>query len=127
MGLHVTPIFLLILLFMLFSASLFPIAIMTAVSAVSFRVIHIGSLMLLVNKLLDYSKYPVKIYGPVLQFIFTFLFPLAYIAYYPSIPIIRQCEVNAFVILTPVFGVVCMFSAYKFWITGALKYNGTGS
>ena len=78
-------------------------------------------------KFKDYSKYPITIFSPVFRFIFTFLLPIAFIAYYPSLVILRPDEVPLLSWLSPFIGVIFFWLSYKFWMFGALKYNGTGS
>lgn len=38
-----------------------------------------------ISELREYTKYPIDIFGNVLQFIFTWLIPIGYVSYYPSI------------------------------------------
>ena len=53
--------------------------------------------------------------------------PIAFIAYYPSIVILRPDEIPLLSWLSPLIGVLFFYGSYKFWMFGALKYSGTGS
>ena len=75
----------------------------------------------------DYAKYPITIFSSVFRFIFTFIVPIAFIAYYPSLVILRPDEVPMLSWLSPIIGVAFFFVSYKIWMHGAMKYNGTGS
>ncbi|MBR1382324.1 MAG: ABC-2 family transporter protein, partial [Ruminococcus sp.] len=52
---------------------------------------------------------------------------IAFIAYYPSLVILRPDEVPLLSWLSPVFGVVFFLISYRIWMYGATKYSGTGS
>lgn len=127
LDLHFSAALLLLLIIQLISASLFPIAIMNLVASFSFWVIHTGPLMLLVNKLHDYSKYPNSIFNGFFRFIFTYVIPIAFVAYYPSLLFLKREEVTVLTFLTPFLGIICVYISYRIWMKGALQYNGTGS
>ena len=69
---------------------------------------------------------PVTIFSPVFRFIFTFLIPIAFIAYYPSLVILRPDEVPLLSWLSPLIGILFFIISYKIWMYGAMKYSGTG-
>ncbi|MBR1929921.1 MAG: ABC-2 family transporter protein [Lachnospiraceae bacterium] len=125
--LPVTPLLLLELLVALASASLFFIGIMNFAAAVCFYLINTGFLIGTVSKFRDYAKYPVTIFNKGFRFLFTFIIPIAFIAYYPSLVIMRPTEIPLLTWLAPAFGVLFFYASYKFWMYGASKYSGTGS
>jgi len=61
-------------------ASLFMMGIMNIAAAMSFWTVNSDIAMSLAFKLKDCLKYPVTIYNVVIRFIFTFIFPIAYIS-----------------------------------------------
>lgn len=75
--------------------------------------------------------YPISIYNQGIQFFLTFLFPLAFINYYPSSyfldksgavlfhPILQFC--------TPLAGVLVFAGGLAFWNKGLNRYQGTGN
>ncbi len=115
------------LLLALFSASLFMVAIMNFAAATCFWVIKSGFIMVTVNKLRDYAKYPVTIYSPMIRLLFTFLIPIGFIAYYPSLSVVRPLEAGILTWLSPVYGIFFFYLSYRFWMRGANQYSGTGS
>lgn len=127
MKIDVTILFVVILILMLLASSLFMIAMLNISAAICFWVVHSRYLMLLVNKLKDYSRYPLTIYSSFFQFIFTMFIPIAFIAYYPSLIFLRQEKILIIAGITILFGAVWMFLSYKLWVFGAKKYSGTGS
>ena len=55
------------------------------------------------------------------------MIPIAFIAYYPSMIILRPDEVGLLSLLSPVIGLIFFYGSYKLWMLGASRYNGTGS
>lgn len=82
--------------------------------------------MILANKFKDYARYPINIFNGVMRFIFTFLIPIGFMAYYPSLEFLNK-NPTVLTYLTPVYGILFFYASYKFWMRGATKYNGTGS
>jgi len=111
----------------LFSASLFMIALMNVAAAINFWIIDSRGIMIFAFKFKDYAKYPITIFQSVFQFIFTFIIPIAFIAYYPSMFFIRPNELSILTYLSPILGVLYFYLSYKLWMKGAMSYSGTGS
>ena len=97
----VTPVVLIELAIYLFAASLFMISIMNASAA--------------------------NIFNTFFRFFFTFIIPIAFVAYYPSLVILRPDSIPLLSWLSPLIGLFFFYLSYKFWMHGAKKYNGTGS
>lgn len=127
LALPVTPLAILQLVLGVISASLFMIALMNFAAATGFWLIGATSVMILMFKFKDYARYPVTIFNRGFQFIFTFLIPIGFMAYYPSLLFIRPEQVPVLTYLTPVFGVLFFYVSYRFWMRGAGQYSGTGS
>lgn len=111
----------------LLSASLVMIALQNAAAATCFWLQNSFFILDFSFKLKDYAKYPITIFDPVFRFIFTFVIPIAFIAYYPSIVILRPDDIPVLSYVSPVVGIVLFYLSYKFWMHGAYKYDGTGS
>jgi len=125
--LEMSVIIFLELLVALATASLFMIALMNMAAATCFWILGSGYVMVTVAKFRDYAKYPVTIYNPVFRFIFTFIIPIAFVAYYPSLVFLRPGEVPILTWLSPLIGVAFFYVSYKIWMKGAMSYDGTGS
>ena len=115
------------LLVFLVTASLIMIALQNAGAATCFWIQNSFYVLDLAFRFKDYAKYPITIFSPVFRFIFTFLIPIAFIAYYPSLVILRPEQVPLLSWLSPVVGIVFFWLSYKLWMYGASKYSGTGS
>ncbi|MGN0584951.1 MAG: ABC-2 family transporter protein, partial [Ruminococcus sp.] len=111
----------------LITASLFMIAIMNIAAATCFWIINSGYVMVMAVKFKDYARYPATIFNPVFKFIFTFIIPIAFIAYYPSLVVLRPDEIPILSWLSPAIGIVFFYISYKIWMKGAMSYSGTGS
>ena len=126
-GLPVTPFMILKMAVFLLTASLIMIALQNAAAATCFWIQNSFYVLDLAYKFIDYAKYPVTIFSPVFRFIFTFLIPIAFIAYYPSLVVLRPDSVPILSWLSPLIGIAFFFISYKIWMKGATKYSGTGS
>ena len=111
----------------LITASLVMIALQNAAAASCFWIQNSFYILDFVTKFKDYARYPITIFSPVFRFIFTFLMPIAFIAYYPSLVILRPDAVPLLTWISPLLGCVFFWLSYKLWMFGALKYSGTGS
>ena len=127
LGLACTPLMLLKTVVFLLTASLIMIALQNAAAAACFWIQNSFYILDLAFRFKDYAKYPVTIFSPVFRFIFTFLIPIAVIAYYPSLVILRPDEVPILSWLSPLIGIVFFYISYRIWMHGAMKYSGTGS
>lgn len=126
-GLGFTPLILLKLIIFLITASLIMMALQNAAAATCFWINNSFYVLDLVFRFKDYARYPVTIFSPVFRFIFTFVIPIAFIAYYPSLVILRPDAIPVLTWLSPVIGVLFFLASYKIWMFGASKYSGTGS
>ena len=114
-------------LLFLFAASLFMIAIMNFAAATCFWIQNSGYIMVIMFRFKDFAKYPASIFNKVFKLIFTFVIPIAFIAYYPALVVLRPDSVPLLSWLSPLIGLAFFYLSYKFWILGARKYDGTGS
>ena len=115
------------LILFLITASLFMIALQNAAAAACFWMENSYFILELAFKFKDYAKYPVTIFNTVFKFIFTFIIPIAFIAYYPSMVILRPDSIPVLSIISPILGIIFFYGSYKLWMLGASRYNGTGS
>lgn len=127
LALPVSPIIIIGLIVALISASLFMVAIMNFAAATCFYLTNSGFIMLTMHKFRDYAKYPITIFSTFFKFIFTFIIPIAFIAYYPSQIILRTDSIPILTWFSPLYGVIFFYLSYRFWLHGANKYSGTGS
>ena len=106
------------LILLLITASLFMIAIMNAAAATCFWIVRSGYVMVVMFRFKDYARYPVSIFDGIFKVIFTFVIPIAFIAYYPGIVILRPDEIPLLSKLSPIIGIAFFYLSYKFWMLG---------
>lgn len=127
LGLTVNIIMIVKTIVYLIAASLFMIAIQNFAAATCFWVINSGYVLEIVFRIREYAKYPITIFNSLFRFLFTFIIPIAFIAYYPSLVILRSNKIPIISWLSPIIGCLFFYLAYKFWMCGAKHYGGTGS
>ncbi|MBQ5988664.1 MAG: ABC-2 family transporter protein [Oscillospiraceae bacterium] len=127
LGLGFSVLMLLKLIIFLLTASLIMIALQNAAAATCFWIQNSFYVLDLAYRFRDYAKYPVTIFSKAFRFIFTFVMPIAFIAYYPSLVILRPDQIPILSWLSPVIGVLFFWISYKIWMYGATRYSGTGS
>ena len=116
-----------LLLLNLAGASLIIAALLNLAAATVFWLTNSGFTMMLVVRFNDYARYPVTIFGKFLRFLFTFVIPMAFISYYPSLAFLRAGSVPVFTWLSPLIGAAFFAVSYFVWMKGARSYSGTGS
>lgn len=78
----------------------------------------------------QYLLYPITIYGRPVQYLLTFLLPLAFVNYYPSLFFLDKGASGTalvLVLLTPVVAAVTFFVALTVFHRGVARYESTGS
>lgn len=126
-GLPFTVMSLLLLLVTLIGASLVMIGIMVLASASAFWITNSTSVLMFMFKFKDYSKYPMTIFNTVFRFIFSFLIPIGFIAFYPSQIFLKPDGTTLLALLSPIVGAAFFTLGYLVWMKGAKAYSGTGS
>jgi len=118
-----------LLLLNLTGASLFMIAMLNLSAATVFWTTGSGGIgiMELVVRFRDYSRYPITIFNGFLKFLFTFVIPMAFISYYPSLVFLRPGELPLLTLLCPLIGAAFFVLSCFVWMKGAKNYSGTGS
>lgn len=127
LGLAVTPLAIVKVTVYLMTASLVMAALQNAGAASCFWIENSFYVLDLAFRFKDYAKYPITIFSTVFRFVFTYIIPIAFIAYYPALVVLRPEDVPLLSWLSPPAGCVFFFLSYKLWMLGASKYNGTGS
>jgi len=122
-----TPLRVLLLLIMLFSSSLVTISILTIAAYTCFWTTNSYPVMALALKIRDFAQYPMSVFEGFSRFVFTYLIPIGFIAFYPAQLFLRPEEVSLLVYLSPLVGIGFFALAYLVWHKGVNSYSGTGS
>ncbi len=102
------------------------------VSAVAFWTIRNRALVhIFVYSSKELILYPVSIYNPWVQWFLTFIFPLAFINFYPAGYFLQKSGQFMFhpvlQFMTPVVGIIVFTLSLLLWRYGINKYQSTGS
>ena len=98
-----------------------------ALTAVSFFTDSPTGIMPLMYNIQSYGRYPITIYNRVLQFVLTWLLPLAFVGFYPAAFFLEAEGLYGYALLTPVVGAVFLAFGLWVWHAGVRRYRGAGS
>lgn len=123
---------LLIFALMLIGAALAQGAVLLAGAALSFWVLGRSTLAdLLFSAMRNATRYPISIYGVVIQFLLTFVLPGAFMNFYPSIATMGRLELSPFwrmlPYLSPLVGLLMLVFAVALWNRGLKRYQSAGT
>jgi ABC-2 type transport system permease protein len=126
-----TPLALLYLLLALIGGELVELALRVLFSALSFRFLSANAFMFVLDTVFsNFSNYPLRIFGNVLEFLLTFGVPLAFMAYFPAVVLLGrtgELSVNPiFAYSAPLAGVVWVFVALRFFHYEMRNYQSAG-
>jgi ABC-2 type transport system permease protein len=117
----------LLLLISLLSASLVVISLLLIAACAAFWTMQSFSILALAFRLREFSQYPTTIFDGFFRFLFTYIIPIGFVAFYPSQLLLRPQEASWVVFASPIVGIVFFILAYKVWKIGVNGYTGTGS
>jgi len=110
------------------SASLIMIAILIAALSSSFWIINSNSLTGTIMTVREFGRYPLDIFSKAFRWIFTFIAPIGFLAFYPCQMLLKPwTEVSPAAWFSPVAGFVSFAIAVAIWRKGVRSYSGTGS
>jgi ABC-2 type transport system permease protein len=111
----------------LFSAGLVTVSILIIAASAAFWMIGAYPVLALAFKLREFAQYPVTIYDGFFRFLFTYLIPIGFVAFYPAQLFLRPSEASLLAYLSPLAGIIAFSVAYWVWSRGVNHYSGTGS
>jgi ABC-2 type transport system permease protein len=111
----------------LFSAALVQISIIVAASCAAFWITNSYPVLGLAWKLREFSPYPMTIFDGAFRFVFTYVIPIGFVAFYPSQIFLRPEQVSPLTYFSPLIGIGLFAITYRIWTLGVNSYSGTGS
>lgn len=108
------------------------LAISLIISTVAFWFIRVDALRWIVLQLeQEFTRYPLAIYSRGVRLLLAFVFPFAFMNYFPATFFLHKTESGlalppAVGLLTPLIGVAFVALAYGFWRIGLNRYQGVG-
>jgi ABC-2 type transport system permease protein len=127
LGLDWTPSRVVLLVILLSGAALVVASLLMIAAFSAFWVLYSFSILALAFRLREFSQYPTTIFDGIFRFIFTYVVPIGFVAFYPSQLFLRPEQMSWLVYLSPLVGILFFILAYRVWILGVNSYTGTGS
>lgn len=125
--LSMSGIYLLLLPVLLFAASLIYAGISLLLSCIAFFTVGNSDFTDVTGYLAEFAKYPLPIYGRGLQCFFTYIIPVGFAAYYPSLFFIKGCANGlATLIVSPFVAVFFFLASCSIWNMCLRYYSSTG-
>jgi ABC-2 type transport system permease protein len=118
-------------LYMLLGAVMVQAAFLIFSSAFSFFLINYNPVFNIIESFKSFVNYPLHIYPALLQFVLTFVVPIAFINFYPAAAILGKNPGTVFPVepaaAAPVIGMILFVLSIMFWNWALSKYQSTGS
>lgn len=126
--LNIASYILLFLPIMWFASSLIYAGISIMLSIISFFTIDNIDITDITLQLNNYSKYPLDIYSKTLKIIFTFVFPIGFASFYPSLMFIDISVKNRILLIICIVAICILFFALScyIWNKSLKKYTSSG-
>lgn len=126
-----TPVAIGYLLLAILGGALVELATRVLIGALTFRTLSSAPLMFLSDSVFStYANYPLSIFGSVLAWIFTFMIPLAFVAYLPATVLLeRTAELQVAPLLAyaaPIAGVIWLAVAIRVFNGQLRNYQSAG-
>jgi ABC-2 type transport system permease protein len=123
-----TPLRLVFLLLIILCGTLICIAVNLITATTSFWFTGSGTTVtFLVQRLREFSRYPLDIYALPIQVLLTWIVPFAFTSFFPAAFLLGKEEYTLFVYLIPFVSIAFFGLAYGFWRLGLNQYQSTGS
>ena len=71
-------------------------------------------------------EYPIDIYNKFIKILITFIFPFAFVSYYPTLSYLEGNHTSLFFIV-PIIALIIWIIAIKSWNWALKKYRSTGN
>jgi ABC-2 type transport system permease protein len=116
-----------LIIIMFISASMVVISLMLLAAFSAFWILNSFPIVNFIYKLRDVARYPLSIFNNFFRFLFTYMLPVGFIAYYPLQALFRPVEVHPVAYFSPFIGVLLFVITCLVWRKGVNSYSGTGS
>ncbi len=129
---HVDAGFVMLVPLIAAGGALIDLGIGLLISTVAFWFIRVDALRWIVLQLeQEFTRYPLTIYSRGVRLLLAFVFPFAFMNYFPATFFLHKAETGlslppAVGLLTPLIGIAFVAVAYVFWRIGLNRYQGVG-
>jgi len=117
------------LIIIIISAAVIELAITIFFVSFSFWFIKVSAMIYFnVEVLNEFLAYPLDVYNGVLRIIFTFIYPIAFISYYPTLYFFNSSNSNLLLlVITPVVASLLFSCSCKLFFLGIKNYQSIGN
>lgn len=127
-----TPLTVLYLTLAVLGGALIEGAVQLLITSASFRTVQVWPARFFAdNLILSFASYPLSVFAGALQWVLTWLLPIAFIAYVPADAVLERdgglTVTSAVAWLVPVVGLVASAAAYRVWRHQLDRYASTGT
>ena len=127
-----SPLKILMLLIIIFGAILIYSALHIFIGTLSFWIVKIDSVFSTIMDMRQFVYYPITIYSKVVQILLTYVFPIAFVNYYPMLYLLGKTDktsmnVALFPMISLLLGIVLYTLSYLFFTFGSRRYTSTGN
>ncbi len=129
---HVDALFVVMVPLIVIGGACIDLGINLAITTASFWFTRVDALRWTVMQLeQEFTRYPIGIYGKGVRLALAFVFPFAFMNYFPATFFLRKTEnalhlPPAIGLLTPLVGITFVAASYAFWRFGLNRYKGVG-
>ena len=127
LGIVWTPERIVLFPLMLTGGALIFVSLLLMAASATFWIKDSFSILAFVSGFRDHARYPLGIYNSFFQFLFTFVVPIGYIAFYPAQFFLTDTLPDPLSWASPVFGGALFFLAVAIWNRGTRLWGATGS
>jgi ABC-2 type transport system permease protein len=131
-GVRIDLAFLVFVPLIVLGGALIDLGINLIIATVAFWFIKVDALRWIVLQLeQEFTRYPISIYTRGVRLVLTFVFPFAFMNYFPATLFLHKPETAlglppAVGLSTPAIGIVFVAISYAFWRVGLNRYQGVG-
>jgi ABC-2 type transport system permease protein len=131
-GVHVDAAFVTFVPLVVLGGTMIELAINLAIATVSFWFVRVDALRWIVLQLeSEFTRYPLGIYSRGVRLFLTFVFPFAFMNYFPAAYFLHKPGATlglppAIGLISPLVGTAFLAAAYGFWRVGLDRYKGAG-
>ncbi len=102
------------------------------IGTLSFWIVKIDSVFATIMDMRQFVYYPITIYGKAVRFALTYIFPIAFVNYYPMLYLLGKADGGGatavcFPVISLLLGIVLYVLSYVFFYFGSGHYTSTGN
>ncbi|OMF98606.1 ABC-2 family transporter protein [Paenibacillus sp. FSL R7-0337] len=121
-----SPAKILLFIIMFISAIVIRVSVNIAAAATTFWMKSGGNpILTLMMNMLEFSKYPVTIFGKGIQLIIVIIIPFAFVGYSPAVWVFKDNLIMG--IFSPLVAVYCLIASNLFFKKGLSRYESSGN